>query len=284
MRRKLPGIGNASLIKAVLSCAVVMLGGPLYAQGDVKAGRLKADTCMGCHGIPGYTNVYPTYHVPKLGGQHAEYIVAALQAYKAGLRDHDTMQAQAAALSSKDMEDIAAWFESMGEDVPATPAGGGGGQKAAKTSGGKPQQQAKAAGGSGQQQMAKSGAAASGGAQAGGQQTYAQVCSTCHDAGTAGAPKLTDKIAWQPRIKQGKQTLYKHAISGLGAMPPKGGQASLSNADVEAAVDYIVSEVSGGGAGGQQQTSKAPDKGASKSTKQSAGAQKPQPGKAEKGR
>jgi cytochrome c553 len=85
----------------------------VLAQGDAEAGRLKADTCMGCHGIPGYTTVYPTYHVPKLGGQHAESIVAALQAYKAGERDHDTMHAQAETLSSKDMADIAAYFASI---------------------------------------------------------------------------------------------------------------------------------------------------------------------------
>jgi cytochrome c5 len=109
---------------------------------------------------------------------------------------------------------------------------------------------------------------ATGGAQASGQQTYAQVCAICHDTGTAGAPKVTDKAAWQPRIKQGKQTLYQHAINGLGAMPPKGGQASLSDAQVEAAVDYIVAQVSGGAAGAQQQPSKAPAAG---------GGQKPAP-------
>ena len=65
---------------------------------------------MGCHGIPGYTNAYPTYPVPKLAGQNAAYIVSALKAYKAGRRNHQTMQAQASTLSEKDMEDIAAYF------------------------------------------------------------------------------------------------------------------------------------------------------------------------------
>lgn len=88
--------------------------------------------------------------------------------------------------------------------------------------------------------------------QSSGQQTYDQVCSTCHASGTSGAPKFGDKAAWQPRIKQGKQTLYQHAINGLGAMPPKGGSANLSDEDVQAAVDYMVAEVSGGGGGGQQ--------------------------------
>lgn len=86
--------------------------GPLTAnaQGDVDAGRVKALPCMGCHGIPGYFNVYPSYRVPMVGGQHAAYVVAALKAYKSGERDHKTMQAQAASLSEEDMADIAAYF------------------------------------------------------------------------------------------------------------------------------------------------------------------------------
>lgn len=233
------------------------LSGPALAQ-DAEAGKLKADTCLGCHGIPGYTNVYPTYHVPKLGGQHADYIVAALQAYKTGQRDHDTMHAQVEALSDKDMADIGAYFESLGSPTPA-----GGAEQTAKSGGGKPA--------GGRQKTAKSAGAAAGGAQTGGQQTYAQVCSTCHDSGAAGAPKVTDTAAWQPRIEQGKQTLYKHSINGLGAMPPKGGDASLSDDQVKAAVDYMVSQASGGGAGKQQQSG------------QTAEAKKAQSGNAKKG-
>jgi cytochrome c553 len=85
------------------------------AAGDPEAGRFKAATCMGCHGVPSYSNAYPTYHVPKLGGQHPEYIVAALEAYKAGDRDHDTMHAQAASLSEQDMQDIAAYLATYTE-------------------------------------------------------------------------------------------------------------------------------------------------------------------------
>ena len=81
-------------------------------QGDAKAGQLKALPCMGCHAIPGYSNAYPTYHVPRVGGQHAQYIVAALKAYKSKQRSHPTMQVQAATLSDTDMKDIAAFFAS----------------------------------------------------------------------------------------------------------------------------------------------------------------------------
>ena len=81
--------------------------------GDAEAGKTKALTCMGCHAIDGYNNVYPSYRVPRLGGQHEAYIIAALMAYKTGQRDHNTMQAQAATLSDQDMKDIAAYFTSL---------------------------------------------------------------------------------------------------------------------------------------------------------------------------
>lgn len=80
------------------------------AAGDVVEGRNKADTCIGCHGIPYYTNAYPTYRVPKIGGQSAEYIVAALKAYRSGERKHLTMHAQASSMTDQDMEDIAAFL------------------------------------------------------------------------------------------------------------------------------------------------------------------------------
>lgn len=99
----------------VLLASASTLPASSLAAGDATAGKAKAATCMGCHGVPSYNNVYPTYHVPKLGGQHAQYLVAALQAYKAGQRSHKTMQAQAQSLSDQDMEDIAAFFAHSGE-------------------------------------------------------------------------------------------------------------------------------------------------------------------------
>ena len=75
-----------------------------------------------------------------------------------------------------------------------------------------------------------------------GQATYQQSCAVCHTAGVAGAPKLTDKAAWAPRIAQGKDALYNSSLKGKGAMPAKGGNPSLSDADVKAAVDYMVSQ------------------------------------------
>jgi cytochrome c5 len=78
-------------------------------------------------------------------------------------------------------------------------------------------------------------------AKADGAQTYQTVCSLCHAAGLAGAPKYGDKAAWKPRIAQGLPTLHEHAIKGIRTMPPKGGSATLSDAEVGAAVDYMVS-------------------------------------------
>lgn len=99
------------VLGALLSVACTVLPAAAGAQeGDAKAGEVKAIPCMGCHGIPGYFNVYPSYHVPRVGGQHVQYLVAALKAYKNGERSHETMQAQAATLSDQDMADIAAYF------------------------------------------------------------------------------------------------------------------------------------------------------------------------------
>jgi cytochrome c5 len=73
-----------------------------------------------------------------------------------------------------------------------------------------------------------------------GKATYAQACVACHGQGVAGAPKFGDKAAWAPRIKNGVDALYATSLKGKGAMPPKGGNAALADADVKAAVDYMV--------------------------------------------
>ena len=97
------------MFAGVLSVAAA----PLRAAetGDPAAGERKNSMCLGCHGIPGYHTAFPeVYHVPKIGGQHAAYIVKALQDYKAGNRSHPSMRAIAAGLSDKDMADLAAYY------------------------------------------------------------------------------------------------------------------------------------------------------------------------------
>ena len=73
-----------------------------------------------------------------------------------------------------------------------------------------------------------------------GKATYDAVCNVCHGAGVAGAPKLGDKAVWAPRMKAGLDALHASALKGKGAMPAKGGNTALSDADVKAAVDYMV--------------------------------------------
>lgn len=90
--------------------------------------------------------------------------------------------------------------------------------------------------------MTATAAAKPAGGAADGKKTYAAVCAMCHAAGVAGAPKTGDKAAWKPRIAQGKDMLYTSALKGKNLMPPKGGAASLSDADIKAAVDYLVSQ------------------------------------------
>lgn len=76
-----------------------------------------------------------------------------------------------------------------------------------------------------------------------GQQIYRQACAFCHDKGVAGAPKIGDAAAWNPRLAQGGWgALYTAAIRGKGAMPAKGGNPSLSDTDVHAAVDYMIAQ------------------------------------------
>ena len=72
---------------------------------------------------------------------------------------------------------------------------------------------------------------------------YDSACMACHGAGVAGAPKTGDKAAWAARLKAGMDALYTAALKGKNAMPPKGGQMQLADADVKAAVDYMVSLV-----------------------------------------
>lgn len=95
--------------------ALVLAAAPVQAEGDPERGELIAYTCTGCHGIPFYKNVYPTYTVPKLGGQSEGYIVAALEAYRAGDREHPGMRAQARTLSDQDIADVAAYFVSLAD-------------------------------------------------------------------------------------------------------------------------------------------------------------------------
>jgi len=77
---------------------------------------------------------------------------------------------------------------------------------------------------------------------AAGQQVYRQTCAFCHDKGIAGAPRVDDSMAWGLRMAQGVDALYTSAIHGKGAMPARGGNPALTEADIEAAVDYMLAQ------------------------------------------
>jgi len=103
------------MTRALLLAALLTASLPVVAaeQGDAAAGKTKVYTCQGCHGITGWKNSYPNYHVPKIGGQHYDYLVAALNQYKKGERTHPTMQAQGESLSDADIRDIATYLSSL---------------------------------------------------------------------------------------------------------------------------------------------------------------------------
>ncbi|HXZ54170.1 MAG TPA: cytochrome c [Burkholderiales bacterium] len=99
-----------SLVPLVLSLSVSLTA---HAQtaGNAEAAKGKISMCMGCHGIPMYRTAFPeVYSVPMIGGQSPEYIVKALQEYRAGDRSHPTMQGIAKGLSDQDMADVAAYY------------------------------------------------------------------------------------------------------------------------------------------------------------------------------
>ena len=79
-------------------------------------------------------------------------------------------------------------------------------------------------------------------AAADGKAVYDKVCFACHQQSVAGSPKLGDKAAWAPRIKTGTDALVQSVIKGKGAMPPKAGNPSLSDAEIRAAVEFMVSQ------------------------------------------
>jgi cytochrome c553 len=87
----------------------------VHAEGDKAAGKKLIYTCAGCHGVPGYSNAYPQYPVPKIAGQNEQYIINALHGYQSGDRTHPTMGAQAQSLSDTDIQNVAAYLSSLAQ-------------------------------------------------------------------------------------------------------------------------------------------------------------------------
>jgi len=118
-------------MKNTLLLALALAAAPMASmadevKGDAGAGAKKVAMCIGCHGLPGYQSSFPTvYKVPKIAGQNAKYIIAALDGYRSGDRKFPSMRAVAASLSDQDIADVAAYYEALGksggaEAVPET--------------------------------------------------------------------------------------------------------------------------------------------------------------------
>jgi cytochrome c553 len=120
------------LLLAVLSVAALSAQ-HARADGDAERGKSLGYTCLGCHGIEGYRNAYPSYRVPKLGGQKATYLTIALQGYRDGMRTHPTMNAQASSLSDQDIADVTAYLASLGDTTVAAGGSEGTGFEPAQT-------------------------------------------------------------------------------------------------------------------------------------------------------
>ncbi|WP_256773979.1 MULTISPECIES: c-type cytochrome [unclassified Stenotrophomonas] len=86
---------------------------PVALTGNVDNGRVLAYTCQGCHGITGYKNAYPSYRVPKIGGQTQQYLSQALSEYRQGKRRHPTMQAQSMSFSEQEIADLAVYLSTV---------------------------------------------------------------------------------------------------------------------------------------------------------------------------
>lgn len=116
-RRPIGGIA-APALAAMALVAAALAPAPAVSQdgapaGDPDAGREKSFTCLGCHAAQGMRNAYPAYQVPKIAGQHAEYLAVALRDYREEKRWHPTMQSQAQTMSDEDIQDIAAYFSGL---------------------------------------------------------------------------------------------------------------------------------------------------------------------------
>lgn len=112
-----------SLLSLVITSVMAVSAQAQEVKGDAKAAEAKIAMCIGCHGIPGYQSSFPeVYRVPKISGQNAKYIAAALTAYKKGERKHQTMRGIADTLSDQDIADVAAYYEQHGKTEAVTAA------------------------------------------------------------------------------------------------------------------------------------------------------------------
>ncbi|MFZ5558957.1 MAG: c-type cytochrome [Pseudomonadota bacterium] len=192
---------------------------PAPAAKERSGKEIVEATCGSCH-------VTGEGGAPKIGDRAAwsQRVSRGLDAVvNAAIRGHDNMPARGGQADLTDAEfrnAVLYMFQQGGGPVGAAPAAAA---PAAAAPAAAPAAEKKAAA-------------------ADGEAVYGKACVACHATGAAGAPKLGDKAAWAPRIAQGSDALYASAIKGKGVMPAKGGMATLSDAEVKAAVDFLVAK------------------------------------------
>jgi cytochrome c5 len=224
-----PALSADKVAERIRPVAQVSIGGPASGAQAAKSGEEVYKTvCMACHaaGVSG---------APKFGnrGDWAPRLKAGEKGLlQSALKGKGAMPPKggASALSDVEIERAVVYMANAGGAKFKAPAAPAAAQTAAAPA---PPSAAPA------QTAAPAAKATS--AKADGKKVFEGTCVVCHGTGVAGAPKFGDKAAWAPHLAQGKDELYHSALKGKNAMPPKGGNLTLSDDEVRAAVDYMAS-------------------------------------------
>lgn len=228
-----------TIISTLLTIASINFSSQAVAEilPDVSAGKKRAAVCFACHGTNGISKLGDT---PHLAGQNRVYLQKSLHLYREGQKRQDpTMNAMAKPLSDTDIVNISTYFsiqsrmdngQTCGQELEAIarirPIGRvntSATQQVASMTTEKTQDAAPT------KPKSRSG-----------EEVYTAACASCHKTGIMSAPKLGDKAAWTTRLEQGLPTLIEHANKGFKVMPAKGGCASCTDAEIEAAVKYLI--------------------------------------------
>ena len=225
--------------KLTLTVALWLTAPALFAQSygapapDIAVAKSRGAVCFACHGENGVSVLPGT---PSLAGQNRLYLEKALHAYRlAQTRTDPTMTAMAHPLSDRDIVNLAAYFSLQ---VPMA-NGKTAADELEKFEQSHPASMTVVAGSTAPAAAVPAATMAVVTARSG-EAVFHGTCVACHGSGAAGAPKLGDKAAWAPRIAQGTDVLVEHALHGFKAMPAKGACVDCSDAEIKAAVDYMV--------------------------------------------
>ena len=223
-------ISSGLALVALITVAAAQAAGG--AAADIGAGERRAAVCFACHNPDGISKIAGT---PHLAGQDRAYLEQALHAYRDGeTRQNPTMNAMAKPLSDQDIVNIAAWFSLQPRQY--------GGSSSADTC-----ERIRPVGevviGAAEPIASAPPTAQRAVTPRSGEAVYRAACVACHGAGVAGAPKFGNAADWAPRLAQGTDSPLLHAVQGFRAMPPRGGCADCSDAEIRAAVDYLTATV-----------------------------------------